>query len=79
MENASVARRIYKDIKSNFGINVKITVRNQKRFRVKQIYILDITEKVKHILETLNIMKNNKKTKIFRSKLRLRHFFTPFD
>lgn len=62
MENASVARRIYKDIKTNFGINVKITVRNQKRFRVKQIYILDITEKVEHILETLNIMKNNRKT-----------------
>ena len=62
MENASVARRIYKDIKTNFGINVKITVRNQKRFRVKQIYILDITEKIDHILETLNIMKNNKKT-----------------
>ena len=62
MENASVARRIYKDIKINFGINVKITVRNQKRFRVKQIYILDITEKQNQLLETLNIMKNNKKT-----------------
>ena len=62
MENASVARRIYKDIKSNFGINVKITVRNQKRFRVKQIYILDITEKIDTVLETLNIMKNNRKT-----------------
>ena len=62
MENASVARRIYKDIKSNFGINIKITIRNQKRFRVKQIYILEITEKVEHILETLNIMKDNKNT-----------------
>lgn len=61
MENASVARRIYKDIKSNFGINVRITVRNQKRFRVKQIYILEITEKVEHVLETLNIIKNNRK------------------
>ncbi len=62
MENASVSRRIYKDIKTNFGINVKITVRNQKRFRVKQIYILDITEKVDQVLETLNIIKNNKKS-----------------
>lgn len=61
MENASVARRIYKDIKSNFGINVRITVRNQKRFRVKQIYILEITEKVDQVLETLNIVKNNRK------------------
>ena len=61
MENASVARRIYKNIKMNFGINIKITIRNQKRFRVKQIYILEISEKVDFILETLNIMKNNKK------------------
>lgn len=61
MENASVARRIYKDIKSNFGVSIKITVRNQKRFRVTQIYILEITEKIDLILETLNILKNNKK------------------
>ena len=62
MENASVARRIYKDIKANFGVNVRITVRNQKRFRVKQIYILDITEKTDDILESLNIIKNNRKS-----------------
>ena len=62
MENASVARRIYKDIKSNFGVNVKITVRNQKRFRVKQIYILEINEKIDNILETLNIIKDGKRT-----------------
>ncbi len=61
MENASVARRIYKDIKNNFGINIKIIVRNQKRFRVKQIYILEISEKVDEILETLNILKDGKK------------------
>ena len=61
MENASVARRIYKDIKNNFGINIKITVRNQKRFRIKQIYILEISEKVDEILETLNILKEGKK------------------
>lgn len=61
MENASVARRIYKDIKSNFGIDIKITIRIQKRFRVKQIYILEINEKIESILETLNILKENKK------------------
>ena len=61
-ENASVARRIYKDIKYNFGINIKITIRNQKRFRIKQIYILEITEKVDDILETLNINKEGKRT-----------------
>ena len=62
MENASVARRIYKNIKANFCVNVRITVRNQKRFRVKQIYILDITEKIDDILESLNIIKNNRKS-----------------
>ena len=61
MENAQVARRIYKNIKSNFGVNVHITVRNQKRFRVKQIYILEITDKIDDILETLNIVKEGKK------------------
>ncbi len=50
MENASVARRIYKDLKYNFGINIKIIIRIQKRFRVKQIYILEISEKFNFIL-----------------------------
>ena len=62
MENASVARRIYKDLKNNFGINIKIIIRNQKRFRVKQIYILEINEKIDDILETLNIINDGKKT-----------------
>ena len=61
IENASVARRIYKDIKSNFGVNIKITVRIQKRFRVKQIYILEINDKVEDILESLNIYKDGKR------------------
>ena len=62
MENAGVARRIYKDIKNNFAVNINITIRNQKRFRVKQIYILEIAEKVESILESLNIYKNGRKT-----------------
>ena len=62
MENAGVARRIYRDIKNNFAVNINITIRNQKRFRVKQIYILEIAEKVESILESLNIYKNGRKT-----------------
>ena len=61
-ENASVARRIYKDIKYNFGVDIKITVRNQKRFRIKQIYILEVNDKVDDILETLNINKEGRRT-----------------
>ena len=62
LENASVARRIYKSIKELFKINPKVTVRNQKRFRVKQIYIIEITEKVKYILEAIDITNNGYKT-----------------
>ncbi len=61
MENASVARRIYKLLKFNFSIEIKITVRNQKRFRIKQIYILEINDKISEILETLCITKDGKK------------------
>jgi len=45
LENASVTRRIYKNIKELFNIQPKIIIRNQNRFRVKQIYILEINEK----------------------------------
>lgn len=62
-ENAKIARRIYTFIKEVFGINIKIIVRNQKRFRIKQIYILEIKEKVSYILESLNIFEFGKKIK----------------
>ena len=62
MENASVARRIYKIIKALYNININVTVRNQKRFRVKQIYILEIKENIEFILEDLSIIKNGRKT-----------------
>jgi len=58
LENASVTRFIYKLLKENFGILPKIRVRIQKRFRVKQIYILEINDKVDYIKEVLNL-KNN--------------------
>lgn len=61
IENASVARRIYTLVKELFNINLKIIVRIQKRFRIKQIYILEIKEKIDIILETLNIYKDGKK------------------
>jgi hypothetical protein len=62
-ENAKIARRIYKNLKEVFGINIKIIIRNQKRFRVKQIYILEIKEKINYILESLYIYNNGKKIK----------------
>ena len=60
MENAHVARLIYKTFKVIFNISPKINVRVQKRFKVKQIYILTISDKVDFILKKLNIVKDGK-------------------
>ncbi len=62
-ENAKIARRIYSYLKEIFGINIKIIIRNQKRFRIKQIYILEIKEKLSYILESLYIYHNHRKIK----------------
>ena len=61
IENISIAKRIYKFIKGIYGVEVKITIRTQTRFKTHQIYILEIKEKIKFILETLNIEENEKK------------------
>jgi len=61
LENASITRRIYKHFKEIFNVQPKIIIRNQKRFRIKQIYILEINEKVNYILKFLTIMDNKKK------------------
>lgn len=55
LENASVTRRIYKELKEIYGVNPSITVRIQKRFKVKQIYILSIKERIDRIKETMNL------------------------
>lgn len=57
LENASVARKIYKEIKQLFGINPKITIRIQRRFKVKQIYILEIKDRIDYILDILDVGK----------------------
>ena len=50
-ENASITRLIYRCLKQNYGINPIVNIRIQKRFRVKQIYILIIKEKVDIIVD----------------------------
>lgn len=55
LENASIARRIYKEIKQIYGVNPSIVVRIQKRFKVKQIYILSIKEKIDFIKEDVSL------------------------
>ncbi len=51
LENASVARYIYVLLKEEINILPKVRVRIQKRFRVKQIYIIEINDKVDYIKE----------------------------
>ncbi len=68
-ENGSVARRLYKDIKNLFSVNPHIIVRNQKRFRNKQIYIIEMKEQVSHILNSLNIWKDKKLIPMRRENL----------
>jgi len=59
-ENASVARRVFKDIKKIFNVTPHIIIRNQNRLRKKQIYILEIKENLESILNVLNIKKEDK-------------------
>ena len=55
LENASIARMIYKEIKEIYGINPSIIVRIQKRFKVKQIYILRIIERIDFIKKDISV------------------------
>lgn len=57
LENASVARLIYKLLKEVFSVSPKIVVRIQKRFRVKQIYIIEVNEKIDVIKDIINYNK----------------------
>ena len=59
IENNSVARRIFSLIKRIYNININLTIRTQKRFNVKTIYILEIKEKVDFILKDIEDMKNH--------------------
>lgn len=69
LENASVARRIYKDIKMVFGISASIVIRIQKRFRVKQIYILTIKDKVDFIKNAIDYDNMNVKLETEEEKI----------
>ena len=54
IENASVARYIFKLLKINYNININLTIRTLKRFKIKKIYILSISEKIDIIKDEIN-------------------------
>ncbi len=53
-ENAAVARWLFKSIKAHYNININLTIRTIKRFKKKNIYILEIKEKLDLIKEDIN-------------------------
>ncbi len=59
-ENGAIARRVYKSLKDIFEIPVQIIIRNQKKLRSKQIYILEIHDKVLEVLNLLKVYKHNR-------------------
>jgi DNA-binding protein WhiA len=61
IENASVARRMFSLIKRIYGISIKLTIRTQKKFVNKTMYILELKEKVNIITSDVeNMFKNIK-------------------
>ena len=59
IENANVARYIYKLIKSTYNIDINITIRTQKKFKIKKIFILSIIDKVNGIINEIKEISNN--------------------
>ena len=58
-ENNGVARRVFILLKKIYGINIKLTIRTQKKFTVKTVYILEIHEKIDIITsDVMNTYKN---------------------
>ena len=55
LENPSIARNIYNLINIEFNIRPRITIRIQKRFKTKQIYILSIKNNLEALLKKCNI------------------------
>ncbi len=62
IENASVARRMFNLIKRLYGVDIILTIRSQKKFHVKNIYILEIKDKVNFIIDDVNNNIENIKT-----------------
>lgn len=58
IENNSVARRMFNLIKRLYKINIALTIRTQKRFQTKTMYILTIKDIESVLFDMNNIVKN---------------------
>ena len=59
IENNSVARRLFSLLKRIYNVNINLTIRTQKRFTTKTIYILEIKDKVDFIYKDIMDMKDH--------------------
>ena len=58
-ENASIARRLYSNVKALYPYKVELLVRKKMRLKKNNVYICRIREGAKHLLEELSIMKHD--------------------
>lgn len=59
LENASAARWIFKLLKSNYNVEIVLTTRTIKRFKARNLYILEIKDKVDAITSDINNLMEN--------------------
>ena len=59
IENANVARYIFKLIKITYNIDINLTIRTQKKFKIKKIFILSIKEKIDIITNDIKELNKN--------------------
>lgn len=65
-ESAGTIRKIYKNIKKTYNIQPKIVVRSQKMFKMTQVYMLEIYDKVNIIQDEI---KNIKTTELSEEEI----------
>ena len=66
--NASVARWVFKNLKEIYNIDIKLTTRTMKRFKVRNLYILEIKEKLDTIIADIKGTLENIKTESNEAK-----------
>ena len=74
IENASVARRIYKLVKETFNINSRIIVRRGYNFNKGYIYIIEIDKKVSAIIDELELRNSIPKEYLYSDDLLVRAY-----
>lgn len=60
-ENSNVAKRVYLLLKNIYGVSAIITTKKSNTFNRNNMYIIEVKDKVKNILQDLSIIDNNDK------------------